>query len=67
MTVATLLTLIQILSGLGAVSVDIINIKNDLEKRSPSDPAPAEHVATIKAALGSGGSVWDETHAGEGS
>jgi hypothetical protein len=65
MTVATLLTLLQILSALGSVSGAIINIRNDLEKRNPSDPAPAEHIAAVKAALGSGGSVWDESHAGE--
>lgn len=64
MTVGALLTLIQILAGLGSISVSLINIRNDLEKRDPSSTAPAEHVATIKAAMSSGGSVWDETHAG---
>lgn len=60
MSVATLLTLIQILSGLGSISVALINIRNDLEKRNPSDPAPSEHVSAIKAAMSSGGTVWDE-------
>lgn len=59
MSVATLLTLIQILSGLGSISESVINIRNDLEKRNPSDPAPQEHVSAIKAAVGSGGTVWD--------
>lgn len=66
MTVGALLTLIQVLAGLGSISVSVINIRNDLEKRDPASPAPPEHVATIKAAMGSGGSVWDEVHAGEG-
>jgi hypothetical protein len=64
-SVSTLLTLVQILSGLGSVSNAILNIKADVEKLPPESAAPPEHVAALKAALGSGGSVWDETHAGE--
>lgn len=65
MTIALALQLIQLLAGLGTISTDVINIKNDIEKKPPNDPLPEEHVATLKAAMGSGGSVWDETHAGE--
>jgi hypothetical protein len=59
MTVATLLLVIQILSGLGGVSNAVLNIKNDLEKRKPADQAPPEHVSTVTDAL------WDATHAPE--
>lgn len=59
MTVASLLLVIQILSGVGGISNAIINIKNDLEKRPLSDPAPAEHIAAVTDAL------WDATHAPE--
>ena len=58
MTVASLLLVIQILSGVGGISNAIINIKNDLEKHL-SDPAPAEHTAAVTDAL------WDATHAPE--
>lgn len=58
MSVATLIELIQILSGLGAISNAAINIRNDLEKRKPDDPAPVEHLAAIKALIASNG-VWD--------
>jgi len=58
-TVASLLLVIQILSGVGGISNAIINIKNDLEKRPLSDPAPAEHIAAVTDAL------WDATHAPE--
>jgi hypothetical protein len=63
-TVATLLTLIQILSGLGSVSVSILKIRDELEKQPLSGLVPPEQVAAIKAAMGSGGSVWDEDHLG---
>jgi hypothetical protein len=65
MTVASALLLIQLLSGIGTVSLDVLKIKKDLEQRAPDSAVPAEHLDTLKAALGSGGSVWDETHAGE--
>jgi hypothetical protein len=48
--------------------VAILTITKDIEDQGlqPDDPLPAEHVATIKAAMGTGGSVWDEIHQGEG-
>ncbi|MDR5726787.1 MAG: hypothetical protein RB191_04885 [Terriglobia bacterium] len=57
------------MAALGGAGVAFITIRKDIEARGlkPEDPLPAEHIATIKAAFGSGGSVWDETHAGEGS
>ena len=65
MTVSALLTLIQIMAGMGSIASSIVNVRKDLEKRNPTDPAPPEHIATVKAAMGSSGSVWDEDHAGE--
>jgi hypothetical protein len=67
-TVALFLQLCQILAALGGAGEAFVTIRADIEKRhlKPEDPLPPEHVATIKAAMGSGGSVWDETHGGEG-
>jgi hypothetical protein len=64
-TVATLLTLISILGGLGTLAKNIVDIRAALEKEPAGAPAAPEHIAAIKAAMGSGGSVWDETHQGE--
>ena len=66
MTVATILTLIDILGGMGTLAKNIVDIREDLENRPLKEMAPPEHVAAVKAAMGSGGSVWEETHAGEG-
>jgi hypothetical protein len=64
MTVAELLTLINILGGIGSLTKSILDIREDLEKRPLIDQAPPEHVAAIQAAMGSGGSVWDSDHLG---
>jgi hypothetical protein len=66
MSVATLLTLINILGGMGSLAKDIIDIRSELEKQPAGAQAPASHVAAVKAAMGAGGSVWDDTHGGEG-
>lgn len=68
MTVALFLELCQILAALGGAGSAFIAIRKDLEARGlqPSDPLPPEHIATIKAAMGSGGSVWDEDHSNNG-
>ena len=68
MTIAELATLISILAGMGNITQAIFNIRADLQKSVADghgdDPAPPEHVAAIKAAMGEGGSVWDEDHSG---
>lgn len=53
MTVATFLTLVQVLSAMGGAGVAFINIRNDIEKRGLglNDPLPAEHFKVVKAAL----------------
>jgi hypothetical protein len=66
MTVATLLTLIQILNGLGGATVALLTIQKDLEARGfhPDDLLPTEHLDAIKALLAPVG-TWDATHAPE--
>lgn len=53
MTVALFLQLCQILAALGGAGVAFETIRADLEKRGfhPDDLLPAEHLATVKAAL----------------
>ena len=66
MTVAMLLTILSALGTMGTLAKNIVDIRDELSKRPPGETAPAESVAAVKAAMGSGGSVWDETHAPEG-
>lgn len=74
MTVALFLQLCQILAALGGASVALVTVRKDIESRGlkPGDPLPPEHVLTVKAAMGHGGSAladsdWDINHGGEGS
>jgi hypothetical protein len=63
MSVATLLMVINILGGMGTLAKDVIDVRSELEKLPAGAQAPAEHVATVKAAMGQGGSLWGDSTA----
>lgn len=66
MTVATLLTVLNALGAVGSLTKTLFDIRADLLARPLDAPAPPESLAKVMAAMGSGGSVWDESHAPEG-
>ena len=53
MTVALFLQLMQILNAMGGAGMAFIAIKKDIEAKglTPADVLPAEHEATVRAAL----------------
>lgn len=66
MSVATLLTVLQILGGMGTLAKDIVDIRTELEGKPPQADVPAEMLKAVKAAMGNGGSVWADEDTAQG-